>query len=356
MKSSVDKTSNKYSNNKIVWFPDKLNAMRDGVVSSPLYVRIKPINACCHDCYFCVYNSKYSSMHNNMKKVDMLSKDKLLEIVSDFKKMDVKAVTFSGGGEPLMHPNIVEVMNSVKNNNIDLSIITNGQLLSDDRAVALANAKWVRISMDYWNREGFKNSRSKNDKLFDNIVDNINNFAEIKEYNCDLSVNYIITKSNYNTIYEAARFLKDLKVDNVRFSPVWIPDFINYHTPLIETVQRDIVHAREKLQSDSYRIYDSYNIVPDVKERKYNKCYVLQYNPVIGADGLVYNCHNKSYESDAIIGSIKNQSFYDMWQSVETKKHFDGFNPQKHCKCQCANDKKNIFLHDVMNCYGDNYV
>ena len=82
----------------------------------------------------------------------------------------------------------------------------------------------------------------------------------------------------------------------------------------------------------------------------------MQIIPVIGADYNVYNCHNKSYTDDGKIGSIKNRSFRDLWTSTEALRFFETFNPQEHCQCQCANDKKNIFIHEMINCYGDNYV
>jgi hypothetical protein len=45
-----------------------------------------------------------------------------------------------------------------------------------------------------------------------------------------------------------------------------------------------------------------------------------------------------------------------MWFSESTKKHFESFNPQLHCQCQCANDDKNLFIHDLIKFNGDNYV
>jgi hypothetical protein len=32
------------------------------------------------------------------------------------------------------------------------------------------------------------------------------------------------------------------------------------------------------------------------------------------------------------------------------------FDAMKCCNCQCANDAKNKFLHDIISAYGDNYV
>jgi len=66
-------------------------------------------------------------MHENMIRQDEISREKILEILFDLKKIGVKAITYSGGGEPLIHPNIIEIMNKTLEYNIDLSILTNGQ-------------------------------------------------------------------------------------------------------------------------------------------------------------------------------------------------------------------------------------
>ena len=122
-------TSNKYSNYKIIWFNDKLISLRDNYVTSPIYVRIKPINRCTHKCFFCVYNGDYSGMHQDISKQDILDKNKLFEILNDFKEIGVKAVTYSGGGEPLLYPHITEIFKKTKdkNDNLILTINTNNK-------------------------------------------------------------------------------------------------------------------------------------------------------------------------------------------------------------------------------------
>ena len=72
---------------------------------------------------------------------DEIKREKILEIIQDFKSIGVKAVTFSGG-EPLLYPYIEEIMEA----GIELSIITNGSLLTGKKVELLSKAKWVRIS------------------------------------------------------------------------------------------------------------------------------------------------------------------------------------------------------------------
>jgi molybdenum cofactor biosynthesis enzyme MoaA len=291
-------------------------------------------------------------MHGDMNYQDVISKEKMFEILHDFSMMGVKAITYSGGGEPLLHKDIVSILNKTLELGIDLSILTNGQMLSDDRAEALYNAKWIRISMDYWNEDMFKESRGLNQKSFIQICDNISNFAKNKNPKCDLGVNYIVTKENHKSLVDAYNFLYCLGVDNIRFSPVWLPDFYKYHSKIKKAVLEQI----EFINKERGQVFHSYNIEKEVNHRSYSKCYFMQVVPVIGADLNVYNCHNKAYDSNGCIGSIKNKRFIDLWYSPQTMEYMNDFRPDVLCNHQCANDKKNIYIHEIINSYGDNYV
>lgn len=343
---------NKYSDLKLVWFNEKMNALKDNVVTAPIYMRIKPTNRCCHKCFFCVYNYDFSKMHETTNMQDEIPIDKMNEILEDISQIGVKAITLSGGGEPLQHKNIKEILDKTVECGLDLSLLTNGQLLTDNIADKLTHAKWIRASIDYFDSTSFKNSRGCNEVAFNQLTNNIKHFSKYKE-NCELGVNYIITKDNYKHLDESIEFLSSLGIDNVRYSPVWTPDFYNYH----ENIKEEVVESLHKIRENTnITVYDSYNISADITNRSYEKCYFMQVVPVIGADLNVYNCHNKAYSNDGKIGSIKDRKFSELWYSEESKKYFETFNAKDSCNHQCANDKKNKHLHEIINCYGDNYV
>ena len=96
-------TLDRYSKQKIVWHPDKLKSFVSNKLTAPLNVRIKPINACNHSCYWCAYHSPdMSKMHLDMKPKDMIEIDKLYEILDDFVDMGIKAVTYSQNLKPII--------------------------------------------------------------------------------------------------------------------------------------------------------------------------------------------------------------------------------------------------------------
>ena len=351
--------SNKYSNDKIVWFPEKLASFRDNKITAPIYVRVKPTNRCPHSCNFCAYgHGEWSSgMHEGMDARAVIPRAKMLETLWDFQEMGVKALTFSGGGEPLTHPDITEFMLLTLNYKIALSIITNGNQLENRRAEILAQAHWVRVSVDYTTAEQMAETRKIMPDNFGRILGNIAAFAKIKDDSCDLGVNYITTRDNYRGLAEFAKRLKGCGVDNLRVSPVWRPDFQEYHAPIADAVRAEI-EAAQKLADNNFSVYSSYDLESSSHsiERGYHKCYFTQMVPVVGADQMVYHCHNTAFSDHGVIGSIKEQSFKQLWFSDEAKAAFERLDPSRQCLHQCAADSKNHNIAGFLEAYGDSFV
>jgi MoaA/NifB/PqqE/SkfB family radical SAM enzyme len=350
---------NKYSDLKLLHFPDKLKSFRDGVITAPIYVRVKPINVCNHSCWWCCYHSPdVSQMHRDMESRDVIPTPKLMEILDDFYSMGVKAVTFSGGGEPLLHRDIVPVMARALQLGIDLSIITNGSMLSGARAEVLYRAKWVRVSIDYSSEDELHKFRSVPEAGYQQIMDNIKAFAANRK-GCDLYVNYIVHAGNCDNLVGSARLLKSLGVDNVRFSPMWVsPGFHEYHARILQKVEAQVQRIRHELVDDKFTINSTYDVDSTAHNafRTYHRCWFMQSVPVIGADQMVYACHNKAYDATGAIGSIKDQRFSDLWFSQAAKNVFEGLDPVCRCKHQCANDSKNILVEEMLNSSNDNFV
>lgn len=359
--------NNKYSDFKIAHFPEKLQSFAEDRITAPIYVRVKPINRCDHSCFFCCYSTGFrkgdkdnhiiSGMHTDMVEHDTMPRAKMMEVLEDFHEMGVRAVTYSGGGEPLLHPDIVEFMQQTLDYGIDLSIITNGQALVKRRAEVLAHAKWVRVSIDYASADQMVKSRNVPDGHFQMVLRNLADFANIKSKDCELGVNFIVHKDNYRDISVFIRTLKRLGVNNVRVSPMWTPDYVKYHEPIAPFVRSELEKCRE-LIGKGFTISTTYNISAEAHspKRTYHKCFFMQTVPVVGADQIVYACHNKAYDNSGAIGSIKNQRFKELWYSDEAKDAFAMLDPTIACKHQCANDRKNLFIHQLLEASEDNFV
>ena len=344
---------NPYSYLKIFQHPEKLNSLKQRKVSAPLYVRMKPINLCNHHCFYCSYDDQDLGLRSTFKVKDKIPWPKMEETLNDFGDIGVKAITFSGGGEPLIYPHIEESMELVLKLGIDLSIITHGELIKDRRAELLSKAKWVRISMDSCKAETYSKIRSLKDKSFYTVSENMKNFKKIKESYCELGVNFVIHHLNYDQIYDMAKYVKDLGANHIKYAARITDDLFTYHESFKQEAIEQLHRVMTELADDQFKVINKYEDdfkLAMVYERKYTRCPIIQAITVVGADSKAFIFINdKAYVPGGDLGSLENQSFKDLWFSEETQNFFDNFNPMESCKHHCTYDERNMLINSFLN-------
>lgn len=337
-----------YSNLKIFAHAQALNDISEGKRIAPIYIRIKPTNYCNHRCYYCSYADSELGLRDSVNRQDQIPWEKMQEIISDMADMGVKAVTFSGGGEPLVYPHIVEAMQGILYAGIDLSVITNGQLLKGEIADVLTQAKWVRVSFDSANAETYARIRQLPMGAFDEVCDNIRHFSRMKRPGCELGINFVINHENADQVYKMAELVKGLGVNHIKYTARVTKDLFTYHEPYKQSVIEQIHRTKAELEGEGFRIINKYEGDFDsalVFHRCYDKCYINRIFTVIAADSKVYFCHDKAYVKEGVVGDLKDQSFKALWCSDEVVKRYQEFNPQNECNHHCVYDDRNELLN-----------
>lgn len=348
----MDINNSPYSNLKIFNHPQIIESLKEGKRIAPLYIRIKPTNLCNQNCYYCHYGKgKYLELEGQDSR-NQIPWNKMQEIINDLGDIGVKAVTFSGGGEPLVYPKIVETMKLALQRNIHISIITNGQLLKDDKAEVLTQAKWVRISLDSANEETYARTRGISLNVFKEVCLNIKNFACIKPAECELGINFVVNHENADQVYEAGKLMHDLGVNHIKFSARMTNNVEAYHEPFKSKVIEQISRLRDDFQSVGFKVINLYETDFDhcsVFQRNYSRCFINEIATVIAADCKVYYCHDKAYLHNGIIGDISDQKFSNMWFSEEVTDKLRNFDASKECNHHCVYDDRNILLNNFFN-------
>lgn len=347
----MNRNATPYSNLKIFHHQEILEHLKKGERCSPVYIRIKPTNQCNHNCYYCHYKNSYLTL-DEYHPSDFIAYDKMMEIVDDMKKMGVKAVTFSGGGEPLVYPYIEETMEKVLEAGIDLSIITNGSLLAGRKAEILAQAKWVRISMDSIVPENYAKIRGISKHAAETLKENIKNFAKIKRADCELGINFVIGKENYQEITELAVMMKEFGVNHIKFAALFSNETEEYHKEIKEEVIATLQKLSSELNSQHFQIIDLYSADFDhyeIFQRTYTRCPIKEFICVIGANSKVYYCHDKAYLSDGCVCDLKQQSFMEAWKSPAVTRRFREFDAKKLCGQHCVYDSRNILVNSWLD-------
>lgn len=350
MSNQENRNATPYSQLKIFHHQDLLQNLIAGRRCAPVYIRIKPTNKCNHNCNYCHYKNAYLELDEyNMQ--DEIPREKMLEIVDDMAQMGVKAVTFSGGGEPLLYPHIEETMERILEAGIDLSIITNGSLLTEKKAQLLAKAKWVRISIESVNDEAYCRIRGIKKGSFQELCANIKEFASIKDRTCELGVNVVVSNENHTEVYEMARLMKSLGVNHVKFSPLISTETWKYHESFKDGVTSAIEKAKAELADEVFKIINLYTGDFEdsvIFERQYSKCPIKEFICVIGANSRVYYCHDKAYLADGLVCDISSQSFKAAWKSNEVTQLFREFDAMRCCKQHCVYDSRNKLINSFL--------
>lgn len=346
-----------YANAKIFHFAEKLADLQAGRLSAPVHVRLKPTNRCNHRCSYCCYRNEALYLSERMNERDEVPREKLHEIVEDLVAMGVRAVTFTGGGEPLCHPNIVEAVEGLCNGGVKVAMLTNGSLLTGEPADVLGErATWVRISMDAANSADYARVRGVSQNEFDKVCTNIRSFANSKGAGCVLGVNYIVTRENAGQTLEFLKHMRGLGVDHVKVSGVVVStepeQNAEYLKPFYESVKEQIARGASELAGDSFGVVDKFHLPDSAQEgfeRGYTRCPFAQCLTVIAADQNVYTCQDKAYTTSGLLGSIAGRRFKDLWASDELRRKLLALNPSTDCRHHCVAHGKNLSLLDFLD-------
>ena len=341
-----------YSNLKFLRFTRQLEALGARRLEAPVHIRIKPINRCNHNCWYCAYRVDNLQLGEDMNVNDRIPTDKMFEIVEDVVDMGVRAVTFSGGGEPLLYKELPEVMRRLAAGGVRLGTLTNGANLR--RAMADAwdeHGTWIRVSMDAWDDDSYTRSRGAPEGGFTRLMGNLEAFAA-RGSRCVLGVSFIIGRDNHTRLAEVAARLKDLGVNHVKMSGAVVSNDVaennRYHHAIADEVRRQIERA-QALVGPGFTVLDHYHDLDERFEKSYPTCPMLQFLVVIGADCAVYTCQDKAYTEAGRLGSIAGRRFKDFWFSEENHARVYGLDPSTQCRHHCVAHGKNQLLHEYLS-------
>ncbi|MBE3094954.1 MAG: radical SAM protein [Actinobacteria bacterium] len=349
----IEKVTAPYNEMKIFHHMQKLNDIKDGKVTGPIFLRIKPTNICQDNCYYCSYRCEDNKQQKiRFNSTDYIKWETLKQTIIEFKELGGKSVCYSGGGEPLLYYKIYNAVVLSKKLGLDVAMITNGQKLNGEIANILGNVNWVRISADSCNAEMFHKIRRVGKEKFTELENNIRNFAESKDKSCELGINCVVSKFNANHIYEIAEYMKNLGVNHIKFAALVNQNTEEYHKSFKSNVISQIEKATEDLTDSNFKVYDKYSSHFDFSAkhcRTYNNCILMQIGAIIGADSCIYLCHDKAYDTSGLLGNLKEKSFKEIWLSEDTKKFFNNFNPMEKCQHHCMYDSRNILLNNYLH-------
>ena len=194
----------------------------------PVVVEIDPSNVCNHSCRFCLSGHIHFEESRGLVTFDRstMSKEMLLTLCRDLIDLEVKAINWTGGGEPTVNPALGDAIRFIgENSDIKMGMFTNGTLLTKfDLHTALADHfSWVRISIDAGTPETYNEIRRvKGDADWDTMMVNLRTLIETKKRKgskLKIGVGYVMTPDTDGEIVNFAKLFSEIDVDYCQFKP-----------------------------------------------------------------------------------------------------------------------------------------
>jgi len=142
----------------------------------PVLAHIIPIRRCNLSCAYC---NEYDKVSNPVPTAEMLNRIDLLAALG------TEIITFSGG-EPLLHPDLDELIRRIRSHHRIATLITNGYLLTPDRIRQLNRAGLEHLQISIDNLQPDQVSK-KSLKVLDKKLEWLAQYARF-----DISINSVI--------------------------------------------------------------------------------------------------------------------------------------------------------------------
>jgi len=131
---------------------------------------------------------------------------------------EIKSIDFTGGGEPLLQPNLPEWIDEAHAAGCETGFLSNGLLLKKEKLQLILNAgvDWICISMDGATADIYHKIRIGSD--FERVCANVGNIAELRTGQTPKTmINFVLMHINFHQVEEILRLAARLGIDQVNF-------------------------------------------------------------------------------------------------------------------------------------------
>lgn len=321
-----------------------------GRTDAPINAEIDLSNRCSLGCSYCHFAyshtrgplaGKREKPANAIPGGDLMETSLALDIIRQLAEAGVQSITWTGGGEPTLHPAFNEIIEYARGL-VSQGIYTHGGHIDNERAQLLKETMtFVYVSLDAIDRKSY--FESKGVDRFNAACDGIRRLT-VFDSGATVGVGFLVTETNYRDVGQAALLADALGADYVQYRPV-----IRYSQDRPGELAEDtgwLTAAMEEIAR-----LDSPNVEADLARFRmyrdwtghgYPTCWWVTLQTVITPNGMVWRCVNQREHASALLGDLSVEPFRDVWERA-TAHTVDG-----DCRVSCRGHMSNLALAEIM--------
>ena len=247
----------------------------------PQTLFLEPTNHCNIRCSICPYPT--------MKRSKGYINWETLERVIGESKGKSKICFFMGFGEPLLHPEIIEMIEYIENAGISVYLSTNSMLLDEGMAEMLFDVGLTRLYLPFSTFDKEKYEAIRRGACFDVVKKNINHCLQVRKNHLTKTKVLVIPIAMKETFKE-------------------FDEIVEYYQPML-----DGIGGVELKGFCDYSGAVEDRSIPGLKSPP-GFCTMVNYGITINWNGDVVICCN-DYDNFTSVGSVLNNSISEIWSS-----------------------------------------
>lgn len=259
----------------------------EGKIIPPINIEISPSGKCDASCTWCFYRQE----NNKIKGLDgkLFRESRMEGLVEEFSGMGVKSISWTGGGEPSLHPSFSKFVEWVHWTGLKQGLFTN----------ALKEIKYDPIFFE-WIRV------SKTDKDWNES--SLRTLRQCKTLG--MCINYR-GEEDYNIVLETLKIAE--KLNNLKESPEH-STYVQVR-PALKIQGKSINIQVPQIEHPLIKITD-YKFLGSNIERNYKKCEAYHFIPFIWQDGEVDICGYHRGDKQFNLGNVYSRGEYGKFRYI----------------------------------------
>lgn len=357
MKEEMDlqkEMENNFFRYKILTYPEIISKLLNDRDVNPINLEINLTNICNHSCIWCTYDYLH-------KSTESLNFENVVNLLRDARKMGVESITWTGGGEPTIHPKFTELISIAAELGFKQGLNTNGYCLTETMMdIIVDNFSYIRFSIDAATSEVHSLCHKVVKQQFEKIIDNIKKIVDKKEKTksiLTIGYSFLIDSYNLNDVIKSIKLAKSLGVNYLQFKPI-----VYYHKSNeqfsneseVSNVLVELLKVMEKEETDSFKIryiehkFNNIQLCEENYGRFYDKCYGCKLLASVAANGSVDICCAYKGVKKWSIGNIYINNLKEIWMSNNRKIVESKIDVLK-CPPMCKADEINKVIYFLKN-------
>lgn len=261
----------------------------------PEHVHIEPTNACNLRCVHCHQSGEGGRF---TKQRGMMDFSVYQKIIDEIKNVSGR-VTLNQHGEPLLHPNILDMVNYAKKSGLSVSLLTNATKLTEDISNSLIKMGLNRIVFSFEGSNQATHEAVRVGSDYSKTLQNILNFIRLNYENgrpVFICMSMVDSSYSHEDIENYQAFFNSLPINTI---------FVN---PMLNMSGA----TKTSKEIDMSRF-------ADIPRKEAPICRMPWENIAVNWDGLVSACV-VDFNEDHIIGDVKRENLQNIFNSERMRK------------------------------------